>query len=195
MPYSLQDEQLLTISETRWVKDHAAILAQARLFQSKEKQRLRTTTLKVQIYLGLLIATPAATATVLKLGDGVTSQDPTVLGFLLIVVLCTAAFFWIVAMWQGHKALSVGTYSFMDVGDFKQAAEASKPSSILIAKILEITVLNQSMHNEKIANLKRMERSIFRLVSTLCVGLVGSLFVALWPYIMILYAFVKCTCS
>lgn len=195
MPDPIQEEQLQLIRDTRWIKDHAAILAQARIFQDKEKQRLRTTTLKVQIYLGILIAIPAATATVLRLGGNILSEDPSILGFLLIVILCIATFFWMRAMWYGYKALSVGTYYFMDIGDFKQAAEASKPSSVLIAKILEITVSNQTMHNDKISNLRRMEGSIFKLVVSLFLALVGSLFVVLWPYIITAYHFIKCSCS
>jgi len=63
-----KEEQLKTLGATKWSKDHAALLSQARIFQNDESQRLKTTTLKVQIYLGILIAIPAATTTVLRLG-------------------------------------------------------------------------------------------------------------------------------
>lgn len=188
-------EQLQVIKETKWTKDHAALLAQARIFQDNETQRLKTTTLKVQIYLGVLIAIPAATATVLRLGGKNMWQDLSLPGFLLSVILSIGAFYWMRAMWHGQQALSVGTYHFMDVGDFKEAAESSKPSATLIAKILEITVLNQSMHNKKITSLRGMESSIFKLVVTLSIGIVGALGFALWPYILAGYKFIECNCS
>jgi len=83
----------------------------------------------------------------------------------------------------------------MDVGDFKESAEAGKPSSVLIAKILEVAVSNQAMHNQKITSLRKMEKSIFKLVLTLSAAIVGALAFALWPYILIAFNFVKCACS
>jgi len=187
-------EQLSVISQIKWSTDHPALLSQARIFQENETQRLRTTTLKVQIYLGVLIAIPAATASLLRLRGGAVEADVSIAGFVFILILIISTIFWMRALWFGRKALSVGVYNFMDVEDFKEASEATKPSSILISKVLQVAVLNQSMHNRKITSLRKMETSIFKLVATLSVGIVITLGMALWPYVLVGLKSVECNC-